>query len=195
MSFMRLPLHAAALAGALALASCGGSIDDDLPFAFSSTLSGAEEVPPTASAGSGAGLVTVDADGRTLTASVVTSGVADIDAHIHLAPRGVAGPIAFPLAKAAGTAVWTTRVPLTEAQFAALRDGNYYFNVHSPSFPNGEIRGQIEWTMPTSEQLARLEQVRQQSATVELQLQQVQEIRDADDWRFTSVGLGFTIGF
>ena len=193
MSFLRL--HAAACVVIIALASCGGSIDDDLPFAFSATLTGAEEVPPTASAGSGVGLVTVDADGRALTASVVTTGVVDADAHIHLAIPGIAGPIVFPLTKAPGTTVWTTRAPLMEPQFAALRDGNYYFNVHSPSFPNGEIRGQIAWAMPTPEQLDRLAQVREQSATVELQLQQVQEIQDADDWGFTGVGLGFTIGF
>ena len=35
----------------------------------------------------------------------------------------------------------------------------------------------------------------QQSATVELQLQQVQEIQDTDDWRSSGVGIGFTIGF
>lgn len=193
MSFLRL--HAAACVAAIALASCGGSIDDDLPFAFSATLSGAEEVPPTASSGSGVGLVTVDPDGRALTASIVATGVAESDAHIHLAMRGTAGPVAFPLSKAAGTSVWTTRAPLTEPQFAALRDGNYYFNVHSPSYPNGEIRGQIVWAMPTPEQLDRLAQVREQSATVELQLRQVQEIQDADDWRFTGIGLGFTLGF
>ncbi|WP_420472705.1 CHRD domain-containing protein [Noviherbaspirillum sp. ST9] len=193
MAFLRL--HLAACVAVVVLASCGGSIDDDLPFAFSATLTGAQEVPPTASTGSGVGLVTVDPDGRALTASVVTTGVVDTDAHIHLAIPGTVGPVAFPLTKAAGTTVWTARAPLTDPQFAALRDGNYYFNVHSPSFPNGEIRGQITWSMPTPEQLNRLEQVREQSATVELQLRQVQEILEADDWRFTGIGLGFTLGF
>lgn len=193
MAFLRL--HLAACAAVIALVSCGGSIHDDLPFAFSSTLTGAQEVPPTASPGSGVGLVTVDPDGRAMTASVVATGVVDTDAHIHLAVPGTSGPVAFALTKAAGTSVWTTRAPLTNPQFAALRDGNYYFNVHSPSFPDGEIRGQIVWAMPDPEQLNRLEQVRNQSATVELQLRQVQEIQEADDWHFTGIGLGFTLGF
>lgn len=195
MSFLRLGLHAAACVAVMALAACGGSSDDDLPFAFSSTLSGGEEVPPTMSTGSGVGLVTVDSDGSALTASVVATGVVDTDAHIHLGVPGTAGPVAFPLTKAPGTTVWTTRVPLTEPQFAALRDGNYYFNVHSPAYPDGEIRGRIVWAMPTPEQLDRLVQVREQSATVELQLRQVQEILDAEDWRFSGIGLGLTVGF
>lgn len=195
MSILRLFLRAVAFAAALALASCGGSIDDDLPFAFSSTLTGAEAVPATLSAGNGVGLVTVDPDGRALTASVVTAAIADADVHIHVALPGAAGPVVFPLAKAPGTIVWTTRVPLSEIQFDALRAGNYYFDVHSPSFPNGEIRGQIIWSMPTPDQLARFDQVRQQSATVELQLSQVQEILDADDWHFSGIGFGLTLGF
>ena len=195
MSFPRLSLHAVALLAALALGSCGGSIDDDVPFAFSANLTGAEVAPPTGSAGSGVGLVTVDLDGRTMTASVVANGVADTDAHIHVALQGAAGPIVFPLTREPGTTVWITRAALSGPQFEALRGGNYYFDVHSPSFPGGEIRGQIAWAMPTFDQLVRLEQVRQQSATVELQLQQVEEIQDADDWRFSGIGLGFTLGF
>lgn len=195
MPSLRLPFCAAAFLASIALTSCGGNIDDDLPFAFSATLTGSEEVPPTATAGSGVGLVTVDPDGATLTASVVASGMADADAHIHVGVPGAAGPVVFPLTKAPGTTVWTTRAPLSDAQFASLRAGNYYFNVHSPTFPNGEIRGQIVWAMPTPEQLARFELVRQQSATVELQLRQVQEVQDAEDWRFTGIGLGLTIGF
>ena len=195
MSILRMSLQAAAFAAALSLAACGGSYDDDLPFAFSASLSGAEEVPPTLSAASGTGLVTVDPDGLTMNASVVVSGMTDTDAHIHLGLPGTAGPIAFPLTKAPGTTVWTTRAAISDGQFAALRDGNYYFNVHSPAFPAGEIRGRIVWQLPSNEQLARLGDVRQQSALVELQLQQVQDIIDYDDWRFSGIGLGLTLGF
>ena len=195
MSSLRSPLFAAALLAALALASCGGDYHDDVPFALSATLTGVEQVPPVSTAGNGVGLVTVDPDGRTLTASVVVRNMVDGDVHIHVGNPGTPGPVLFPLAKAAGTSVWTTRMPLSELQFEALRSGNYYFDVHSPSFPNGEIRGQIVWAMPTPDQLAQMEAVRQQSATVELQLQQVQEIFDADDWHWSGIGLGLTVGF
>jgi hypothetical protein len=184
-----------ALIVVLALAACGGSSDDDLPLAFSASLSGMEETPPNASAASGTGLVTVDPDRRTLTASIVTTGMTDSDAHIHVASPGLSGPIVFPLSKAAGTTVWSTRTALSEAQFATLKNGSYYFNVHSPAFPNGEIRGQIIWVMPSPEQIARLQQARQQSASLELQLHQLQEIEDAGEHHFTGVGIGFSIGF
>lgn len=187
----RLP----ALIVAVALVACGGSNDDDLPLAFSTTLSGMEETPPNASAASGTGLVTVDPDRRTLTASIVITGMSDTNAHIHEAPPGLNGPIVFPLAKVAGTTVWSTRTALSEAQFSALKNGNYYFNVHSSSFPNGEIRGQIIWVMPSPEQIARLQQARQQSASLELQLHQLQEIEDAQEHRFTGIGIGLGIGF
>ncbi|HEY0844152.1 MAG TPA: CHRD domain-containing protein [Noviherbaspirillum sp.] len=176
------------------LSACGGT-DDDLPFAFSATLTGAEEVPSNASAATGIGLVTVDPDGRTLTASVIASGMADNDAHIHEAPAREAGPVLFPLAMAPGTVVWSTRTALTDAQFAALRNGRYYFNVHSPTFPGGEIRGQIVWILPTPAELGYLHQFRQQSLLLDQQLQQVAEIEDARDGRFTGIGWGLTVGF
>lgn len=175
------------------LTACGGT-DDDLPLAFSATLGAAEEVPPNTSTATGIGLVTVDADRRTLTASVVAAGMVDSEAHIHEAPPGVSGPVAFPLARNPGTVVWSTRSVLTEAQLAALQHGNYYFNVHSPSFPAGEIRGQIYWVLPSSTQLAQLHQLRGQSALLDQQLEQVQEIEDAD-WWFTGVGLGLRFGW
>lgn len=195
-----LSSRAAACVAALALAACGGSWDDDdddefLPLALSSTLTAAEAVPPNATLADGVGLVTIDPDGRTLNASIVVSGMADTDAHIHFGPPGTIGPIAFPLSRQPGTTVWTTRTPVSEAQVDGLLNGNYYFNVRSAAFPAGQIRGQITWSMPTSEQEARLAQVSQQSATVELQLSQVDEIRDADDDDFTGVGIGFTVGF
>jgi hypothetical protein len=193
-----LPSRVAACLAALVLAACGGSWDDDddfLPLALSSTLTAAEEVPPNTTLANGVGLVTIDADGRTLNASVVVSGMADTDAHIHLGSPGANGPIVFPLSKQAGTTVWTTRAPVTEAQLDGLLAGNYYFNVHSAAFPNGQIRGQITWSMPTPEQEAHLALVRQQSAIVELQLNQVEEIRDAEDDNFTGIGFGLTIGF
>lgn len=188
------PGRLACVLAVVLLTACGGT-DDDLPLAFSATLGAAEEVPPNTSAATGIGLVTVDADRRTLTASVVAFGMADSEAHIHEAPPGVSGPVAFPLVRNAGTVVWSTRSVLAEAQLAGLQNGNYYFNVHSPTFPAGEIRGQIYWVLPSSTQLAHLHQLRGQSALLDQQLEQVQEIEDADDGWFTGVGLGLRFGF
>lgn len=185
---------AAVTLASLLVPACGGT-DDDLPMAFSATLFGAEEVPSNASRATGIGLVTVDPDGRTLTASVITSGMADTDAHIHEGAVRQVGPVVFPLAKAPGTVVWSTRTALTGAQLAALQNGAYYFNVHSPDFPGGEIRGQIVWDLPSSTQLGQLRQFRAQSPLLDQQLEQVAEIEDAWDGHFTGVGFGLTVGF
>lgn len=181
----------AALA-AIAISACGGN-DDDLPFAFSATLTGAEALPSNASGATGIGLVTVDPDRRTLTASIFTTGMADTDAHMHEAPTRATGSVVFPLAKAPGAAVWSTRTALTEAQLSALQNGNYYFDVHSAAFPGGEIRGQIVWDLPSQTQLSLLWQIRHQSALLAQQLEQVQEIEEARDWH--GFGFGLTVGF
>jgi hypothetical protein len=62
-------------------------------------------------------------------------------AHIHNAPAGVNGSIVFPFATAASpfSGVWA----LSPADVAELEAGNLYVNVHSNTFPGGEIRGQI----------------------------------------------------
>ena len=111
---------------------------------FLTALRGSQEVPPNTSVALGSGTVLVNPANGQLIAGVTTSGIAGTSAHIHEAPQGVNGPIIFPLAESvAGSGVWTTSVVLTEAQLASLQAGNFYFNVHSAAFPNGEIRGQI----------------------------------------------------
>jgi len=153
------------------LASCGGS-ELSIPLVFSASLSGAEETPPNASPGQGIGIFTFDPNDRSFNARVVSSGVADNAAHIHEGPPGVAGPIVIPLTKAPGSVVWEANGILTQTQEDILRSGdlNFYFNVHSPTFPGGEIRGQIERRTLTPEQQQRVEQLLQQ-LIVQLRLQ------------------------
>lgn len=158
-SFMRWLLAALAIS---LLASCGGG-DNDVGIAFNTpngivttdnrtapsnvfatTLTGVQETPPNGSTAIATGVIIVDPDTRILKATVTTVGIADTDAHIHVGAPGVAGPIIFPLTQTPiGSGIWTTQVTLTETQLSTLKAGNYYFNVHSPAFPNGEIRGQI----------------------------------------------------
>jgi hypothetical protein len=77
-------------------------------------------------------------------ATVTTAGVAGTAAHIHNGPRGVAGPIVFALTEASmGSGIWTAQATLSQTDLNTLLAGNYYFNVHSAAFPNGEIRGQL----------------------------------------------------
>jgi hypothetical protein len=107
------------------------------------TLSGAEEVPPVTTGGSGKGTITVRAD-RTVSGSVTTTGVPGRAAHIHMAPRGQNGPIIVPMTmQGENTWVVAPGAKLTEAQFDAFRAGNLYVNVHTAANPGGEVRGQI----------------------------------------------------
>ncbi len=118
---------------------------------FSATLSGTQETPPVNSAGAGTGVVVVNSTSRAMRASIVTTDIAGAEAHIHVAPRGVAGPVVFPLTETSqGSGVWTTSVTLTPEQLSQLQAGNYYFNVHTAAFPEGEIRGQITASLPQS---------------------------------------------
>lgn len=112
---------------------------------YIATLNGSSEVPPNPSMATGNATLTVDTTNRSMTASITTSGIAGTMAHIHEGAVGVSGPIIFPLMESsyAGSGTWSITVTITEAQLATLRAGNYYFNVHSVAYPNGEIRGQI----------------------------------------------------
>ena len=79
-----------------------------------------------------------------MTATVTTTGVPGVAAHVHLAAVGVNGPIQVHLTESApGSGVWNATAQLTDVQFAALRAGNLYFNVHTVVYPDGQIRGQI----------------------------------------------------
>jgi hypothetical protein len=135
---------------------------------FSTTLAGANETPPVASAGTGSMTVTLDAD--TLSVSVTFSGLTSPDtaSHIHCCGSGpVSQPIAvpfttFPTGLTAGTfsasydltsagtysaaflmANGNTAASAEAAFVAGLNGGQTYGNVHSGNFPGGEIRGQL----------------------------------------------------
>jgi hypothetical protein len=160
-----------------ALTACGGTgSDGQLPKVFTATLNGAEETPPNNSPGKGVGTLVFHPGDRTFTATVVTSGVAETVAHIHDGPPGVAGPIIFPLTKEPGSVQWKATGTLTPEQEAKLRAGNYYFNVHSATFPDGEIRGQITERALTPEQQQMLQQrVQEASGRLQTAQQQIQQ--------------------
>jgi hypothetical protein len=107
-------------------------------------LSGGEEVPAVTTPASGSGTITVG-DDMSVSGSVKTTGIAGTAAHIHMAEAGKNGPVAVPLTKG-GDGEWVVPAgaKLTDAQFAAFKAGNLYFNVHSDANKAGEIRGQIK---------------------------------------------------
>ena len=141
------------------------------PMVFTTTLSGANEVPPVISPGVGNAIVTVD--GNIMTVNANFSGLLfnTIAAHIHCCvPPGVNAMVAtttpsfpgFPLGVTSGLfsntfdltlastynpAFVTAQGGLAGAQaafIAGLRGGQTYFNIHTNAFPGGEIRGQLQ---------------------------------------------------
>lgn len=118
--------------------------------ALMATLDVAQEFPPvsTPSTATGSATLTLGADAR-LTGEVTYQGLtgAPLAAHIHAAPAGFAGAIAFGLtlptpADTAGTiAVATT--PLSAEEQQALFAAGMYVNIHTGANPGGELRGQI----------------------------------------------------
>ncbi len=111
---------------------------------FKATLSGASEVPPTTSAGTGDALLSLDTATKTLTYTVTYQGLTGPAGagHIHgPAPvgknAGVMIPFASPASPVHGTAT------LTDAQISELKAGMLYVNFHTAANKGGEIRGQV----------------------------------------------------
>jgi len=119
---------------------------------LTNTLSGAQEVPPVATAGTGTSVLTVDVNTGAISGSVVFSGLSSnaVAAHIHQGVAGVNGPVIVPLEGGAGGTSGTWTVPagavLTAGQLDALKTNGLYFNVHTATNAGGEIRGQIIFT-------------------------------------------------
>jgi CHRD domain len=70
-----------------------------------------------------------------------------IAAHVHLAPRGIAGQVVIPLvAPAAPTGSVSECTNADAAVLAAIQadPGAYYVNVHTLAYPAGEIRAQLK---------------------------------------------------
>lgn len=109
----------------------------------STLLTGGQETFPVTTSASGIGTVSVEAITNKISGVVVTRGIMGTAAHIHLGVAGVPGAIIITLS--GGPTVWT--VPdntfLTAAQLTSFTGGELYFNVHSATYPDGEIRGQL----------------------------------------------------
>lgn len=107
------------------------------------TLTGAQEVPPVSTNALGTSTIRIATD-KSVSGTVITSGIVSTAAHIHEGARGANGPVIVPLTKASEN---TYTVPegarLTDAQYASYKAGKLYVNVHSAAYPNGEIRTQL----------------------------------------------------
>lgn len=153
-------MRKAALVGSTAVAIMMSSAAANAALIFTTTLSGAAQVPPSASTATGSATVTLESDNTTLDVNVAFSGLTGgsaTAAHIHCcaaadATSGVAVPFTgFPAATSGTysntfdlTTDLNTTGGLTVATFlAGLELGLAYVNIHDADFPGGEIRGQL----------------------------------------------------
>jgi hypothetical protein len=135
------------VAAAAALASCSTYQDYAPSFlpgsgAVSVKLTGAEEVPPVQTSGTGEGTIRVNSDGA-VEGSVKTTGVEGTMAHIHQGAKGQNGPVIIPLTKSGDTYTVPAGAKLNEAQIKAFKEGGLYVNVHTAKNKGGEVRGQM----------------------------------------------------
>jgi hypothetical protein len=112
--------------------------------AYANVLTGTQQVPSNSSAGTAIGIAMINAAAKTLTATVITSGIAGSAARINQGAPGVTGTLVFPMIETfPGSGIWIAKAAVSDAQSSALQAGNFYFDVASAAFANGEIRGQI----------------------------------------------------
>jgi Cu/Zn superoxide dismutase len=109
--------------------------------------SGADETPANTSTATAIGHFSVSADHTKLVYDVKVSGLSSdaVAMHLHMAPRGKAGPIMIGLdTPVDGRAVGCV-TGLKSTDVDALLDPNQvlYMNIHTKNFPGGEIRGQV----------------------------------------------------
>jgi hypothetical protein len=107
------------------------------------SLTEAQEVPPTGATATGEGWFLVDTAANTLTYNITNTALssAETAAHIHgFAPAGVNAGVLYALP--AGTPK-TGVINYLESEEIGILTGQTYVNIHSASFPGGEIRGQI----------------------------------------------------
>ena len=112
-----------------------------------------QEVPPNNSPARGTADVTYNKDTKMLTYTLNWSGLtaSPTMAHIHgTAARGANSGVKHDLTnvlkkETAGSFTDSVKIDASDIKEDSLLSGFYYFNIHTPANPGGEIRGQIEF--------------------------------------------------
>jgi hypothetical protein len=109
------------------------------------TLLGSNEVPPNMSAGGGSIELALNHSTRVLTWTVAYQGLSGAVTGAHFHGPAMAGQNAGIAVPMLGSLVspFVGAIILTDEQIVDLMAGKWYVNVHTASYPGGEIRGQI----------------------------------------------------
>lgn len=123
--------------------SCDKNDDAKPVVTFQATLNGSSEVPPNNSTSTGVATLTYDTVAKKFDVVVTYTGIAPTAGHIHKGAPGVAGGVIFGFTDVSKSPFTYSSPVLTNDQKNDLYTGQYYVNLHSTAFPNGEIRGQL----------------------------------------------------
>ena len=125
------------------------------------TLGGGEETPILLSGAAGTAEVAIDTTAKefAITLRIFNIPTTTTAGHIHVGAKGIAGPVVLDFPAIAGRlGDFVTTFRAGEASFRAnpaigintiddliqaVANGNAYVNIHTTSFPAGEIRGQL----------------------------------------------------
>jgi len=129
--------------------TASGEKTDGNTVTLKAALNGAEEVPGPG-ANPGVGAASVEVSGTKVCPDLkVTMGEKPTGAHIHKGGKGASGPVVVDLkpeftpGESAFTAKTCVDAP-AETTTALIADpSGYYVNVHSATYPNGALRGQL----------------------------------------------------
>ena len=122
--------------------SCKSSKDNPV-ITFQATLNGMSEVPPNNSTSTGVATLTYDTVAKVFDIVVTYSGITPTASHIHKGAPGVAGGVVFGFTNPLTSPITYHSPVLTTVQQNDLYTGQYYVNIHSSAYPDGEIRGQL----------------------------------------------------
>ena len=135
-------IASALLASTVVLGSAGAASAAEV---FFTELQGEEEVPVRGDLdGRGFAVVAAIPELGLVCYGIAVFGIAPASAaHIHEAPRGVAGPIVVGLQAPTGGSSSGCIANQSEAEDIAEDPADYYVNVHNAEFPGGALRGQL----------------------------------------------------
>jgi hypothetical protein len=135
------------LAAAVTLGGCAwmSSMTGSDTMSMKNQLTGAQEVPPVTTGGTGTADTTFDKSTNVLTWTVTYSGLSGPVTAGHLDGPALPGANAGVVVPFTGDLSSPIRgkATLTAAQAADLTTGRWYVNLHTAKHPGGEIRGQV----------------------------------------------------